>query len=67
MEKFWMVWRVGGQGPTKKHGSLEEAKAEAERLAISFPGRQFMILEAITYCEIKNPVLWKEVIDPLPF
>ena len=67
MEKFWMIWRVDGQGPTKKRGSLEEAKAEAERLASSLPGRKFMILEAIEYCEIKNPVMWNTPHDPLPF
>jgi hypothetical protein len=45
MEKFWMIWRVDGQGPTKKNGSLKEAKAEAERLAISLPGRKFAVIE----------------------
>jgi len=67
MEKFWIVWRVDGQGPTKTHGRLEEAKVEAERLAISLPGRKFAVLEMVACCEIKNPVVWTKVEDPLPF
>jgi hypothetical protein len=33
MEKFWMVSVDGGNAPTKRYASFDEAKAEAARLA----------------------------------
>ncbi len=33
MEKFWMVTVDGGNSPTKRYAVLDEAKAEAARLA----------------------------------
>ena len=66
MEKFWMILNKNGSRPTVEHNSLNSAEKEAERLAGLNPGQQFIILESLKYCEIKNPVIWKDT-DELPF
>jgi hypothetical protein len=67
MEKFWMVWRVGGPGPTVQHTTLYDAEKEAERLALNNPSVKFVILESLKYCEAKTPVTWHDVREQLPF
>jgi len=61
MEKFFMLYVKGRQGPAVKHFSQEEAMAEAERLA-QLPenlGKKVYLLEAIGYCEVElTPVTW---------
>ena len=66
MEKFWMVWREGGQGPTMKHGTLKSAMEEAERLARQFPEKNFVVLESLKFCYVTTPVVWKPT-DEIPF
>jgi hypothetical protein len=67
MEEFWMVWRFNGQGPTHQHEYFDDAKKEAERLAANSPGVKFVVLRSVGYCEIINPVIYKEVKEKLPF
>lgn len=44
-EKFWMVQ---GQGPAHcRHASQASAEAEAQRLARSYPGQTFFVMEAV--------------------
>ena len=67
MEKFWMILGENGKGPVVRHDSLYSASKEAERLAANNPGQKFIVLESLKYCEIKNPIIWNEVTDPVPF
>lgn len=45
---FWVVWNPMGGPPTVRHPSRTQATKEAERLAASFPGREFYVLKALT-------------------
>lgn len=43
--KFWLVWSPTGSAPPKyRHRTPEAAIAEAERLAIANPGKEFIVL-----------------------
>lgn len=44
--KFWAIWRVGGNAPSKPHNSLQESIDEATRLVKKGSG-EFYILEVI--------------------
>lgn len=45
--QFYYVMRVGPghPGPTKKHSTIQAARAESERLALLNPGDEFEILQ----------------------
>ena len=61
MEKFFMLYVKGRQGPAVKHFSQEEAMAEAERLAQLSEnlGKKVYLLEATEYCEAEiKPAAW---------
>lgn len=45
---FYVVWCPGAGSPCIRHDSQREAKAEAERLACANPGREFIVLKAIS-------------------
>lgn len=45
MKKFWMVYRLGNQMPSKSHITEAEAETEARRLASKYPEEQFYVLE----------------------
>lgn len=45
IRKFWMV--LGGGVPTFRHPTEGAARAEAERLARSSPGQEFVVLESL--------------------
>lgn len=45
---FWLVWCEDGGAPTVKHVTYARAKAEAQRLARSLPGKHFVVLAAAT-------------------
>lgn len=46
-KKFWLVWSPTGQTPPKKlHDTQDQARAEAQRLAIAKPGQEFYVLKA---------------------
>jgi hypothetical protein len=67
METFWMVYGEG-QGcsaPAMKHGKKAAAIKEAERLALSNPGKKFYLLEAVSVC-VKQAVEWQNLIR-IPF
>lgn len=51
IKKFWMVYRVGGNGPTHQHATLTSAMKEAERLATQVGGGRFFVLEAVAHVE----------------
>jgi hypothetical protein len=60
MNKYWMVY-VENQGtPTYKHGTYEEAKREAERLAQmpSLKGHRVYVFEAVSYCVCPPAIQW---------
>lgn len=46
-DQFWMVYGIGRDAPTVRHGSVDEATSEAKRLARANPGTTFVILEAV--------------------
>lgn len=50
---FYMIFVESAQSPTKKYFLLDEAKAEAERLAIK-TGRETYILKAVEMAKMDN-------------
>lgn len=66
MRKFWMV--LGNGPPSAKHPTLEHAKREAERLARSFRGQSFTVLEAVSTVEATD-VTWtdNQEVNQIPF
>lgn len=60
---FYLVWNPENSIPTIKHESNNEAKTEAERLAIKHPGQEFIVLVSICSCET-SLVKWQ---DHFPF
>lgn len=48
---FYLVWCPTGGAPTVPHASLSLAAREAERLARSNPGKQFIVVKSITAYE----------------
>lgn len=57
-EMFWMVWGDGRAAPTKKHGSFQEARLEAERLARLNPACTFHVLTCVGSCSVVQ-VEWR--------
>lgn len=47
-ETFYLVWRLGGDVPTKRHASYHQAQSEACRLARENPGVEFVVLKAVS-------------------
>ncbi|MGF6806275.1 hypothetical protein OKW30_001401 [Paraburkholderia sp. Clong3] len=66
-QKFWIVWcPTGEKPPSYRHLSAGSAVAEAERLAISNPGREFFVLGAeMSYCAVAMQRV--EYFDGIPF
>ena len=63
---FWLVWREGGNPPTRKHEFQDMAEAEAERLARLNPGVRFYVLETKS-ARIKDDVRVEVPAMPIPF
>jgi len=63
-ETFWMV--LGNGRPVVKHGSIDQAKSEAERLAKMNPGEEFYVLQATHRVKVCRPIEWFTLAD-LPF
>lgn len=61
--KFWMV--LGANRPTYRHETREAADKEAERLAKSFPGQEFIVLESLAVCKVGDAI-WHEM-EIIPF
>ena len=71
MKKYWMVHNAESGPANKRHGCLETARAEAQRLARENPGLEFFVLETIASCK-KVDVEWADLRafrpdDELPF
>jgi len=66
MDKFYMVLNLSTSYTNYQHDSKENAKKEAERLAIQNPGKRFAVLECIGVV-IKNEVVWSFPDSELPF
>jgi hypothetical protein len=45
---FYLVWKGGGDTPTRRHDTIEEARMEQRRLAMENPGMEFFVLRAIS-------------------
>ena len=58
-ETFWLVWQVGGQNPRHQHYSEQEARTEAQRLAMKHPGKLFCVLRSVAFCQMDG-VHWTE-------
>jgi hypothetical protein len=59
-----MVLGPMGQ-PVVRHDSEKDARREAERLARSRTGQEFVVLESVASC-VKSDVLWDEMIAVTP-
>lgn len=55
--RFWVVWCIGGDGPTVMHQSEDFARGEAARLARLHRGKRFAVLESKGYA-VTDDVRW---------
>lgn len=46
-DPYWLVWRLNGESPKHKHATFELADAEAQRLARTHRGAEFVVLETV--------------------
>ena len=60
--KFYLVWNCKTGYTKYKHANYNDAKKEAERLALENEGDTFYILHAIEKCNCKR-VDWEELSD----
>ncbi len=66
-ETFFLVWNPATSYTMNRHYCIKQAETEAQRLAAKEPGKQFMVLQALTVFEkndIKRTDLSK---DSIPF
>jgi hypothetical protein len=61
---FWLVWRSGGDAPTKRHATLVNAENEARRLTEKHPGVRFFVLELVSGFECSVSPVTKVQIQP---
>ena len=66
MEEFWMVYRVGGDAPIRRHVCEQIAIQEAERLAGIHQGADFIVLKATHRVRYKT-VIVEELSSATPF
>lgn len=45
-ESYWVVFRVGGDAPTRRHKTFSTALEEAKRLANANPGVEFVVFQS---------------------
>jgi hypothetical protein len=65
MKPYYYVYRVGGQGPTRHHKTLNAAQAESERLAQKHPGGVFEILQCLGYSQTQTAsTFWVDGVSP---
>lgn len=65
MKIYYYVYDSGNKAPRVRHATLEQAEAEAKRLAQSFPGYAFEILAAIGITSVpKAQTFWMDGINP---
>jgi hypothetical protein len=65
--KFWLIWNERGGSPSVKHGSKEEAEAEANRLAENHHAGIFHVTELVSTFRAKTTVERAEAEEPIPF
>lgn len=58
-KKFWLVWNPTGSNPQYRHENFESAKQEAKRLAVIYPGNEFVVMESLGTV-IKNEAIWRD-------
>lgn len=55
MKPYYYVYRYQDRAPVVRHPTLEQAQAEAERLAAQHPGAHIEILKAIAISKVSGP------------
>jgi hypothetical protein len=66
--EFYVVWQPENGAPTVHHGSYQDAKHEATRLANANRGKKFFVLKAVGYMEFPQPqATWTTLDDGCPF
>lgn len=69
-QKFWLVWSpTGARPPHYRHASHQAAVNEAERLAATHPGQEFIVLgaEALRLVDSMKRVEFVDPGEELPF
>lgn len=56
-QQFYMVWGQGGNAPSYQHQTLDQATAEATRLAAQSNGRRFYVLQALKSIQINQAAI----------
>jgi hypothetical protein len=65
MKPYYYVYRINDRGPKIKHATLEQAHAEAMRLAKQYPGESFEILQCLATVRTTNPqTFWMDGVTP---
>lgn len=62
---FFVVWNPAHGLPRYQHGTLAQAKAEAERLARLNPGSEFIVMQSLGSARV-NDIAWTQH-DDIPF
>lgn len=60
--KFWMVYVEGRSAPARRHETLHEAAAEAERLCL-VERKPAFVLEAVNSVEPAPKVVWGKMME----
>lgn len=56
MKPYFYVYRENiGHPPTNRHATIEQAQAEAERLAVKHPGSVIQILKCVGLSQVTGP------------
>ena len=55
MKPYFYVYRYQDKAPVVRHATLEQAQAEAERLATQHKGTPFEILKAVGLSQVTGP------------
>lgn len=69
MDMFWIVWSPTGTSPPRfKHGTLDSARTESERLARAAPNAEFFVMACVGRSK-KVDVSWTtpDQDDEIPF
>ena len=64
---FWVVWNPSQGLPRYRHTTIDEAKAEAERLARLSQGQKFYVLQALGVAEVEKAKIYRNLDDGIPF
>lgn len=65
MKPYYYVYRYGHHGPQARHGTVESAQKEAERLAEQHPESSFEILKCVGHTRTtKAKTFWMDGEEP---